>query len=169
MEFTFEMDYNLKAMTAMAKAMRKGLQEEQNRKSSIIGWFFVVLAVVILLSAEHFGWTQILASVLIVCFAGYLICQDQINGFLAQKKLPVKMRKGIWLFREDGYFSDTEAGESDYSYENIFAIAESEGYIFLVFHNGTAQILDTNTIQGGTMDEFRRLLRRKTSLTIQQI
>ena len=167
MELTFEMNYNQKAMTAMAKALRKGLQEEQDRKSRIIGWIFVVLTVFIVLLSEKLGWMQITALVLITGFAGYLIWQDAINGFLALKKLPKKMHTGKWLFREDGYFSDTEAGESDYSYENIFMMVESQGYMILVFHEGTAHIIDMSTIQGGNADDFRRLLRKKTSLTIQ--
>ena len=81
---------------------------------------------------------------------------------------PEKMRKGRWLFREDGYFSDTEAGESDYSYKNIFLMVESQGYMMLVFHEGTAHVIDLSTIQGGTAADFRKLLRRQTNLTIQE-
>ena len=167
MELTFKMNYDQKAMTTMAKAIRKGLQEEQNKKSLVIGWIFVALTVLILLLSDKFGWMQIAALVLIVGFAAYLIFQDQVNGYLAMKKLPAGMRTGKWLFREDGYFSDTEAGESDYSYENIFMMVESQGYMMLVFHEGTAHIIELATIEGGTAEDFRRLLRKKTSLTIQ--
>lgn len=169
MEFTFEMNYDQKAMTAMARAIRSGLQEEQDKKSRIIGWIFVVLAAVILLSAGKTGWMQISGGCVVAGFAAYLIWQDQVNGALALWKLPAKMRKGEWLFREDGYYSNTEIGESDYSYENIFIMVESCGYMILVFHEGKAHIIDLSTIQGGTADEFRRLLRRKTNLTIQQV
>jgi len=169
MEFTFKLNYDQKAMTAMARAIRAGLQEEQDRKSKIIGWGFVAVTVLILLFSESFGWMQIAACVIIAGFAAYLIWQDQVNGYLAMKKLPEKMRTGTWLFREDGYFSDTEAGESDYSYENIFIMVESKGYMILVFHEGKAHIIDMSTIQGGTAADFRKLLRRKTSLTIQEV
>ena len=169
MEFTFEMNYDRKAMTAMAHAIRVGLQEEQDKKSKIIGWIFVALTVLILLFSDSFGWMQIAAAIIIAGFAGYLIFQDQVNGYLAMKKLPVNMRTGKWLFREDGYFSDTQAGESDYSYENVFMMVESRGYMILVFHEGKAHIIDMSTIQGGTAQEFRKLLRKKTSLTIQQV
>ena len=168
MELTFEMNYNQKAMTAMAKAIRKGLQEEQDKKSKIIGWGFVILALLILLFSGKFGWMQIVGGILVVCFACYLIWQDNVNAFFALQKLGVKLRKGQWLFREDGYFSNTELGESDYSYENIFMMVESQEYMFLVFHEGTAHIIDMSTVQGGTADDFRRLLRKKTSLTIQK-
>lgn len=168
MEFTFDLNYNQKAMTAMARAIRTGLQEEQDKKSKIIGWAFVALTVFILLLSDRFGWMQIAATIIIAGFAAYLIWQDQVNGYLAMKKLPEKMRTGKWLFREDGYFSDTEAGESDYSYKNIFLMVESQGYMMLVFHEGTAHVIDMSTIQGGTAAEFRKLLRRQTSLTIQE-
>ena len=167
MELTFEMNYNLKAMTAMAKAMRTGLQEAQDKRSKIIGWSLVALTVLILLFSATFGWIQIAATVFIAAFACYLIWQDKVNGYVALRKLPANMRSGKWLFREDGYFSDTEAGESDYSYENIFMMVESQGYMILVFHEGNAHIIDCSTIQGGTVQDFRRLLRKKTSLTIQ--
>lgn len=169
MEFTFDMNYNQKAMTAMAKAIRKGLQEEQDKKSKIIGWVFVALTVLILLFSKTFGWMQIAASVIIAVFAAYLIWQDQVNGYFAMKKLPEKMRTGKWLFREDGYFSDSEAGESDYSYQNIFMMVESQGYMILVFHEGKAQIIDLSTIQGGTAADFRKLLRRQTNLSIHTV
>lgn len=169
MEFTFDLNYDLKAMTAMAKAIRVGLQEEQNKKSKIIGWGFVALTVLILLFSSTFGWMQIAACILITLFAAYLIWQDQVNAYFAMKKLPEKMRTGRWLFRDDGYFSDTEAGESDYSYKNIFMMVESQGYMILVFHEGRAHIIDLSTIQGGTAQDFRRLLRRETSLTIQEV
>lgn len=168
MELTFDLNYDQKAMTAMAKAIRTGLQEEQDKKSKIIGWVFVALTVLILLFSNTFGWMQIAACVLIAGFAAYLIWQDPINGYLAMRKLPEKMRTGKWLFREDGYFSDTEAGESDYSYKNIFLMVESQGYMMLVFHEGTAHVIDMSTIQGGTAQDFRKLLRRQTSLTIQE-
>ena len=169
MEFTFDLNYDLKAMTAMARAIRVGLQEEQNKKSKIIGWGFVALTVLILLFSSTFGWMQIAACILIALFAAYLIWQDQVNAYFAMKKLPEKMRTGRWLFRDDGYFSDTEAGESDYSYKNIFMMVESQGYMILVFHEGRAHIIDLSTIQGGTAQDFRRLLRRETSLTIQEV
>ena len=169
MEFTFDLNYDLKAMTAMARAIRVGLQEEQNKKSKIIGWGFVALTVLILLMSSTFGWMQIAASIIIALFAAYLIWQDQVNAYFAMKKLPEKMRTGRWLFRDDGYFSDTEAGESDYSYKNIFMMVESQGYMILVFHEGRAHIIDLSTIQGGTAQDFRRLLRRETSLTIQEV
>lgn len=167
MELTFQMNYDRKSMTAMAKAMRTVLQEQEDRKSKRIGWIFIALTVLILCFSKTFGYRQILAIIAAMLFAGYILFQDQVNGTLALNRLSKQMRTGTWLFREDGYFSNTEAGESDFSYENIFAMVEMDGYIFLVFHNKQAQIIDLSTVQGGTAEDFRRLLRKKTQLTIQ--
>ena len=41
--------------------------------------------------------------------------------------------------------------------------------MILVFHEGKAHIIDLSTIQGGTAADFRKLLRKKTSLTIQEV
>lgn len=169
MEFTLEMNYTQKSMTAMARALRVGLQEEQDKKSKIIGWGFIALSVFILVFSGKFGWMQILGAVIVALFAAYLIWQDNVNAYLALKRLPEKMRTGQWLFREDGYYMNTEAGESDFLYKNIFAMVESDGFIFLVFHEGRAQILDLSTVQGGTADDFRRHLRKMTSLTLQKV
>ena len=79
MEFTFDLNYDQKAMTVMAKAMRKGLQEEQDKRSKIIGWVFIALTVLILLTSKTFGWMQIAACILIAGFAAYLIWQDQVG------------------------------------------------------------------------------------------
>lgn len=169
MELTFTLNYNHKALTAMARALRSGLQAERDKKSMILGWGLVALTVLILLFSGKTGWIQIVGWLVVALFSAYLYWQDQVNAALALWKLPPKMRTGQWLFRDDGYYSNTEAGESDYSYKNIFAILETQGYMILVFFEGQAHIVELATIQGGTADDFRRLLRRETSLSIQEV
>ncbi len=169
MEFRFDMNYDRKALTAMARALRVGLQAEQNKKSLRLGWGLVALTVLILVFSGKIGTVQIIGWILMTLFAAYLYWQDQFNGWLALLKLPKKLRKGEWLFREEGYYSNTEAGESDYLYKNIFAMTETDGYLILVFFERRAHIVELSTVQGGTAEEFRRFLRRQTSLTIQEV
>ncbi len=168
MELTFTLNYDHKALTAMARALRIGLQADRNKKSMILGWGLVILTLLILLFGGKTGAIQIIGWLVVVLFSAYLYWQDQVNAAIALWKLPKKMRQGQWLFREDGYFSNTEAGESDYSYKNIFAMVETQGYMILVFFEGRAHVVDLSTIQGGTAADFRRLLRRETSLSIQE-
>ena len=45
MKFTFETEYNHKALTVMAKTLRKTVRNKKSRRSHIIGWLLVVLSV----------------------------------------------------------------------------------------------------------------------------
>ena len=45
MEFTFVTDYNQKAMTTMARVLRKTIRKKRNLRSHIFGWVVIVLGV----------------------------------------------------------------------------------------------------------------------------
>ena len=49
MELTFETTYNQKAMTTMARALRKTVRKKHSRRSQILGWLITVLALL-----QHF-------------------------------------------------------------------------------------------------------------------
>ena len=47
MEFTFETIYDQKAVTTMAKVLRKIIRKKRSRRSHVLGWIVVVLAVLL--------------------------------------------------------------------------------------------------------------------------
>ena len=47
MEFKFETAYDQKAVTAMAKAIRKTARKKRNRRSHILGIILIILAVLL--------------------------------------------------------------------------------------------------------------------------
>ena len=47
MEFVFETDYDSKAMTAMARGLRKTVRKKHSRRSHIFGWIVIVLALLL--------------------------------------------------------------------------------------------------------------------------
>lgn len=49
MEFTFETVYTQKAVTAMARTLRKTLRKKRSRRSRILGWTAFVIAVLLTL------------------------------------------------------------------------------------------------------------------------
>ena len=169
MEFTFEMEYTQRIMTTLQRAVRVALQEDRDKKSKLLAVLFIIAAVFILVTAKKFDYRQILAVIVIVLFILYLIFQDQVAGWLAGMKIPKKMRKVQWTFREDGFFNTSEEGISAFDYETIFAMIEIENCMVLCFADSQAQIIDMRNIQGGSLQDFRRLLRKKTSLTIQTV
>ena len=169
MEFTFEMEYTPHILTTMQRAIRLTLQEERDKKSKVIAVFFIVAAIFIMVTAQKFGYRQILAGIVIALFIVYLLFQDQISGFMAGSKIPKNMKKVTWTFRDDGFFSTSEAGNSGFDYETIFAMIETENCMVLCFADSQAQIIDMRGIQGGSVQDFRRLLRKKTNLTLQTL
>ena len=48
MQFVVVTVYDQKAVSAMAKALRKTLREKQSRRSHVLGWLIVVLSVLVL-------------------------------------------------------------------------------------------------------------------------
>ena len=169
MEFTFDMRYDLKTMTIMAKGIRKALQEDAHRKSILIGCLFAGAGAVILFTSGKTGYTQIIAGIAIVLWVLYMLFQDSIYGLLASMKMPKGMKKGKWTFREDGFFSTTEMGISGFDYDSVYAIIETQGYIILCFSNNQGQVFDLNQLSDEDMKNLRKLLRKKTELTIQTV
>ena len=43
MEFTFETSYNQKALTTMARALRKTVRKKRSRRSHILGWIVMIM------------------------------------------------------------------------------------------------------------------------------
>lgn len=169
MEFLLEMCYDHKTMTVMAKAIRKALQADYYRKSIIIGALFVGIGSGILLTSPRFGYQQILAVIVLVLWTLYMIFQDHAHGFWASLKMPKTMKKGTWTFREDGFFSTTESGISGFDYDSIYAMIECDGYLILCFANSQGQVFDLSKIKQGSPADLKKLLRKKTNLTLQSV
>ena len=49
MQFVVVTVYDQKAVSAMAKALRKTLREKQSRRSHVLGWIIVALSVLVLI------------------------------------------------------------------------------------------------------------------------
>ena len=49
MEFTTATDYDMKTLTAMAKALRKTVRKKKSRRAHIFGWIVVLLGTLLLL------------------------------------------------------------------------------------------------------------------------
>lgn len=169
MEFTFETVYDQKAMTAMAKALRKTVRKKRSRRSSIFGSIVIILGLFLALSASEVNMKLVvtIAAVLAVLIA--LIWQDSINGYVALKRTMPGLEKSIVCFRETGYHSSTAVGESDFPYTNILAVAESGDYFVFVFSFNHAQVYDKRSLSGGTADEFAAFLQEKTGKPVQKI
>ncbi|MBQ7796038.1 MAG: YcxB family protein [Lachnospiraceae bacterium] len=173
MEFKFETVYDQKAFTAMAKTLRKTVRKKKSQRSHIFGWIVVVAAVLLAFFAGDEGFTldfrTIVTAVAVVVMIAALIWEDQINGYVAMKRTLPGTNRSICSFREFGYCSETDMGKTQWSYDKPVLLAETEEYFVFIFSSSHAQLYDKSSISGGTADEFRSFIERKTGKKVQLV
>mgnify|MGYP004501052117 CR=1 FL=1 len=62
-----------------------------------------------------------------------MLGEDRLNAAVARKRLLTGTEKATCIFSEEGYASQTAAGNSQWSYQNIAQICETERYMIFVF------------------------------------
>lgn len=166
MEFVFETTYNQKALTTMAKGVRKTARKKRNIRSHIVGYIVIALALLLIFIDAKDGF-EFTANKIITMFAAVimiivLIFEDKINGYFARKRMLSGTEKSKTKFTEDGFFSETELGKSEWNYEKILMLAETKDYFIFIFSQNHAQVYDKNNLFGGTADEFREFICDRT-------
>lgn len=167
MEFVFETDYDRKAMTAMAKGLRKTVRKKHSRRSHIFGWIVIALGLLLSWPSEEVKASDVLVWAAIAVMLGALVFEDRLNGYFARKKMLPGTSHAKAIFTEDGYRSETQMGNTEWRYENITAMAETKDYFVFLFSKNHAQVYDKRTLTGGTADEFRAFMQEKTEKAIE--
>ena len=173
MEYTFESLYNQEALTIMAKCLRKTVRRKKSKRSHIFGWIVVILAVILSVAsdAESFAidfkkvitWATALAIVVSFIF------EDWLNGYFAKKRMLKGTEKSTSTFDTEiatAFISETAIGKSEFSYDKVAQIAETERYFIFIFSENHAQVYDKVSISGGTVDEFRKFISKVTNKTV---
>lgn len=173
MEFTFQTEYDQKALTAMARALRKTARRKRSRRSHIFGWVVVLLAALLALpengEAFSLGIREAVTFLAALAIVVALIFEDAINGYVARKRLLPGTEKSIVTFMEECYHSETEVGKSEFQYDKIQLLAETSNYFVFIFSASHAQLYDKRCLQGGSADEFRKFIEEKTGKTVESI
>lgn len=171
MEFTFETVYNQKAVTTMARTLRKTLRKKRSRRSHIFGWIVLVIAVILTLPlgekefAINFKTiiTWIAASAILVA----LLFEDRMNGYIARKRMLAGMDRAATVFNDESYVTTTSIGKTEFPYDhNIDLLAETKDYFVFIFDKSHAQVYDKHALAGGTLEEFRKFISEKTGKEI---
>ena len=173
MEYTFETLYNQEALTIMAKCLRKTVRRKKSKRSHIFGWIVVILAVIlsVVSDTESFAidfkkvitWATALAIVVSFIF------EDWLNGYFAKKRMLKGTEKSTSTFDTEiatAFISETAIGKSEFSYDKVTQIAETERYFVFIFSENHAQVYDKVSISGGTVDEFREFISKVTNKTV---
>lgn len=167
MEFVFETDYDRKAMTAMAKGLRKTVRKKRSRRSHIFGWIVIALGLLLSWPSGDVNRGDVVTWITIAVMLGALLFEDRLNGYFARKKMLPGTSHAKAIFTEDGYRSETQMGNTEWKYENITAMAEMQDYFVFLFSKNHAQVYDKRTLTGGTADEFRAFMQEKTGKAIE--
>lgn len=171
MEIHVKTVYDQRALTAMARGLRKTVRRKRSRRSHIVGWVLVVLALLfgvgdLALNPGWKGWVDLaVAAVLLVV----LLTEDRVNGFFAGRKVLPGSREVETVFTEQDYVAAVQNAQTRWSYASIRAIAEGKEFIILALSDRHAQIYDKGGISGGTAEELLSLLREKTGLSVTQM
>ena len=168
MQFTFETNYNQKTLSVMAKCIRKIARKAKSKRSHLFGWIVVALALFLSFVSGEEGFvidgkkilTWMVAAIIVIT----LFFEDYINGYFAKKRLLKGTEKAVSVFdtAADTFTSETAVGKSEFAYERILYVAETNDYFVFIFSENHAQIYDKNSCTGGSIEEFKRFLSEKT-------
>lgn len=172
MEYIFETNYDKQTLKNMARIVRKTVRKKHSRRVHILGWAVVVFGILMLLPLRGgntvIDFRKIMTGLAVAVIAVTLLFEDLLNGYFAEKRMLPGTKKSITKFTEDGYTSEVKAGTTEWKYENIELIAETDGYFAFIFGKNHAQLFDKSHIVGN-VDEFRLFIKEKTGKQIQQI
>ena len=97
-----------------------------------------------------------------------LLLEDRINGWIAAKRMLKGTEKATAVFDTENpvsFTSRTEAGISEFFYDRIKAVAETEEYFVFILSLNHAQIYDKCSLSEKPED-FRRFIEEKTGTEI---
>ena len=173
MTFEIHSDITNHSMTVAARAMRKVLRRKRSIVWAIFGWtvFFINALLLIPFDGESVALdVRTVTSLLVeVMLLSVLLFQDRFNGMIARKNALAGTKEYHIVFGEESYTVVTEGTTSMFRYELIDALAESQDYMILLMKKRYAQPLDKRTLIGGTVEEFKRFLEKKTGKTFRRV
>ena len=149
MEFTCHTKYDQKALTAMARAVRKTVRAKRSRMVRI--WQTAADCAVIV-ALLVIGWKE-----------------DAINGYFARRRALPGTDAADTAFYPDHFLVKTAAAESRWQYDRILALAETGTHLVFVMGKDHALAFEKAALEGGSLPEFRRFLEEQSGQNIQNI
>lgn len=172
MEYTFKTTYDIDALTAMTRALRKTVRRKRSRRSHIFGWIVVVLVALLSLPRGEAYIidlqrvvTWLAAAAIVITF----LFEDKLNALIAKRRMLPGLLSSTVSFAPEGYCSVTEMGSSEFSYDNILALAETDRYFIFIFSLSHAQVYDKRTLLGGSCENFAAFITQTTQKAIQKV
>ena len=166
MEFTCHTAYSRKALTAMARAVRKTVRAKTSRWIRLYSWVIIGLLLISLWLSWGKIWQTaancaVLAALLLASWK-----EDAINGYFAKRKALPGTDFSDTVFHPDNFLVKTAAAESRWQYDKILALADTDGYVIFVMAKNHAMGMEKANLEGGSTSEFCRFIDDKSGRTI---
>lgn len=166
MNFTFDTVYDQRAVTAMARGLRKTVRIKRSRRSHIFGWGLIMVTLLLTLPGNNeplvINAKTVLTWATGLFLLAALVFEDKLNAWFACRRMMPGTNRAFSIFVQDSYSSETAAGKTQWRYDNIRELAEDANYFILVFDQRYAQVYDKRTLSGGTVEEFRTFIQERT-------
>ena len=169
MEFTCHTTYDQKALTAMARAVRKTIRAKTSRRVRPYAWIIIGLLLVSLWLSWENVWQTVASCVIIAVLLLINWKEDALNGFFAKRKALPGTDCADTTFCPDCFLVKTVAAESKWQYDRILSLAETGKYLVLVMGKNHALAMEKSTLEGGSLPEFCRFLEEKSGQKIRHI
>lgn len=170
MEFVCNTRYSQKALTAMARGLRKTVRARRNRVLRVISLAIIAFCLVSIYLAWGDTWRVAFHGGVALMLALVSWKEDALNGMVAGKQAIIRgMEATCTTFQADAFEIQTSKSVTRWQYESILAMAESRGYIIFAMGKNHAIVLDKQGLEGGSVEAFRAFLEKQTGKTIKQI
>ena len=181
MEFTFVTDYDQKALTTLAKVLRKTTRRTSSIISRVVicGIFVAMMLsgiLFMLMSAdEETMMLEVLLTglpcpvIFLLVFGGIIIFDDYLVGFSARKHMQPGTEKSTAIFSPEGYISITNAAKTEFRYDSMSYICETTDYFVFVMGKNHGLIFSKRSISGGTVEDFRGFVEERTNKKLLKI
>lgn len=169
MEFTCKTLYNQKAMTVMARALRKTIRKSSSKKMRTASWITAAISLVCMAVSLNKPWLAAANGTVAVLLVLLVWKEDTCNAFFARRKGLPGTSECTAVFRPDCYETQITGALTRWQYDRVLMMAETEQFIVFILGRNHAQAYDKAHLSGGTEAAFRSFLEERTGKTIEKI
>ena len=168
MEIICSTTYDRRALSALARALRKTVRRTRSRLLRVWCWVLLVLS---LLSA-WVSWgewgTVALNGAVAVLMLAVLLGEDAINAFFARRNALPGMEVCTVRFLEEHYETKIAGAATQWQYSKLLRLAENDRYLVLILGKNHGQLCDKEELTGADPEELRAFLEQKSGLTVER-
>lgn len=169
MELTVHTTYDTKALTALAKALRKTVRIKSSRVTRVIALSIILLCLLLIWCSLDDPWSVVQYVFVIVLLGTISWKEDALNAFFARRKGMPDLKECTTVFSEDHFETSLSGVVSQWAYSRIIALAETDAYLVLILSKNQGHICEKSSLDSGSIEALRSFLEEKTGLTIQRI